>query len=190
MMAQQEEDKKDDGLVIALGSGSAIKKKCVDDTFGGKATVIGLKFASGIPEQPVGKEQTKEGAEYRAKKAQEMKPDAMIWIGIENGMYREVPEDAKDASPFDYWFDVGCIVVMWKNEKNEVIQDCVWSETLAIPVESAEMCLTKDGKAAQNAGNLTWSPLKDPHRELTTGPKPRAVFLSETLQKWRASSTF
>ena len=37
----------------------------------------------------MGKEETQNGAEYRARKAQELQPDASVWIGIENGMYRE-----------------------------------------------------------------------------------------------------
>eukprot|EP01083_Nonionella_stella_P162190 532231_1 len=196
-MAQAEEKKVESPnndsqgkIIIALGSGSAIKKKVVEDTFDSKATVLPLRFASGVPEQPVGKKQTMEGALHRANKAKELQPDASIYIGMENGMYREEQQDNDASDIFDHWFDIGCIVIIYKNEKNELVEDIVWSDALPIPVKSTKECLTKDGKAAKNDGNYTWSPLKDPHSELTNGKRPRKMWLLEAMQKWKAKSIF
>eukprot|EP01083_Nonionella_stella_P287309 977936_1 len=135
--AQSTDSNSQGKIVIALGSGSYIKKKVVEDTFDSKATVIPLRFASGVPEQPVGKKQTMEGALFRANKAKELQPDASIYIGMENGMYREEPQnnDAnnnKTTDIFDHWFDIGCIVIIYKNEKNELVEDVVWSDALPI----------------------------------------------------------
>eukprot|EP01084_Bolivina_argentea_P130654 230634_1 len=196
-MSQLIEEKKDksdnnsdknDKLIIALGSSSYIKKKVVEETFSkNKCTIFGLKFPSGVPEQPVGKKQTQQGAKYRADKAKELKPNAFIWIGIENGMYRQPPmqQNDKQTNIFDYWFDVGCIVIIYKNKNNELIEDVIWSDSLPIPIDAAKECLTEDGKAAKYNGNYTWSPLKDPHYELTNGKRPRKLWLLESLKKWK-----
>ena len=63
----------DTKIVIALGSSSYIKKKVVEEAFDKikNVEIIGLKFPSGVPEQPVGKEQTQKGAQYRADKAKD-----------------------------------------------------------------------------------------------------------------------
>ena len=196
MAAEEKKVESQSKMIVALGSSSYIKKKVVEETFGVKnAEIIGLKFPSGVPEQPVGKEQTQKGAQYRADKAMELQPNAKIWVGIENGMYRDdtnkdKDEDDKDIQ-FKYWFDIGCIVIMYKNpENNELLKDVVWSDSLAIPIENTKLCLTLDGKAAKFDGNYTWSPLKDPHNELTQGKKPRKVWLLEAMQKWKETSIF
>ena len=158
-----------------------------------------MGFKSGVQEQPVGKEQTEEGAQYRADKAKELKPDCDCWIGIENGMYREVPKEINDnnnnnkkVTVFDYWFDIGCIVIIYKDPTNDnkLKTDVIWSDSLAIPVENCRECLTNDGKQAKYNGNYTWSPLKDPHEKLTNGKKPRKIWLLEAMQKWKAQSIF
>eukprot|EP00483_Globobulimina_turgida_P004442 UN04451 len=187
LVEEKKEDKnKNEELIIVLGSSSYIKKKVIEETFGKQCTVISLKFASGVPEQPVGKQQTKQGAKYRANKAKELKPNACIWIGIENGMYR----DASGIDIFDHWFDIGCIVIIYKNGNNELMEDVIWSDSLAIPIKATKECLMENGKSAKNNGNYTWSPLKDPHYELTNGKKPRKIWLLEAMKKWKHDSIF
>eukprot|EP00485_Elphidium_margaritaceum_P015710 CAMPEP_0202733030 /NCGR_PEP_ID=MMETSP1385-20130828/187963_1 /ASSEMBLY_ACC=CAM_ASM_000861 /TAXON_ID=933848 /ORGANISM="Elphidium margaritaceum" /LENGTH=209 /DNA_ID=CAMNT_0049399357 /DNA_START=27 /DNA_END=656 /DNA_ORIENTATION=- len=184
-------------LLIALGSSSAIKQKVVKETFASKnVEVVGLSFASGVPEQPVGKAETQKGAQFRAEKAKELKPDASVWIGIENGMYRQTPDDHQannqdNEEVFKYWFDVGCIFIIYKDDKNDQLQtDVCWSDSLPIPIENTKDCLEKDGKSAKNNGNHTWSPLKDPHSELTNGKRPRKMWLLDAMKKWKESSIF
>ena len=76
------------------------------------------------------------------------------------------------------------------HHNDELITQVLWSDTLEIPIENTKECLTADGKGAKYDGNYTWSPLKDPHYELTQGKKPRKIWLLETMQKWRENNKF
>jgi len=73
------------GLKIAVGSGSAIKKAAAETIFP-EFTVVTFGASSCVSEQPVGDEETERGAYNRAKATTEQFPNAVAWIGIENGM--------------------------------------------------------------------------------------------------------
>ena len=45
----------------------------------------GLSIPSGVPDQPIGSEETYQGAFNRAKGAQKERPEAAFWVGIEGG---------------------------------------------------------------------------------------------------------
>jgi inosine/xanthosine triphosphatase len=51
-----------------------------------KFTISGVSAASGVPDQPMGEEETLEGAENRADNVSKMSKDADYWIGIEGGL--------------------------------------------------------------------------------------------------------
>jgi len=46
----------------------------------------GVSAASGVPDQPVGDEETLAGARNRALGAREKKPEAQFWVGMEGGI--------------------------------------------------------------------------------------------------------
>jgi inosine/xanthosine triphosphatase len=47
--------------------------------------VIGIESESGVPDQPMGEEETRQGAENRVAFIQEKIKDAEYWVGIEGG---------------------------------------------------------------------------------------------------------
>jgi inosine/xanthosine triphosphatase len=51
--------------------------------------VEGLSVPSGVPDQPVGHEETIEGARNRTRNAQKAMPKADFWIGIEGGIVKQ-----------------------------------------------------------------------------------------------------
>lgn len=175
---------------IAIGTTSLIKKKAVQESIGDCSTIYCLKFPSNVCEQPVGKEETQRGAEYRANQAKELKPECEMWIGIENGMYHKSLETQTNDEIFNNWFDIGCIVLKYKTEHKECKTDVIWTKELAIPVNACRECLNENGTKAKYDGNHTWSPLKDPHSEITNGKKPRKEWLKEAIVSWRKTSIF
>jgi inosine/xanthosine triphosphatase len=78
-------------LRIAIASGNPVKRRatleaaCValgrDDI-----TAAAVEVASGVPEQPVGDDQTLLGARNRAAGARAIMPDADLWVGLEGGV--------------------------------------------------------------------------------------------------------
>jgi len=168
-------------MIISVGSGSAIKRKAVASVWP-QAKIICYPVPSEIPEQPVGEEQTLQGAKNRARNALKeslkdyVKPSFVV--GIENGMWlvpapENIPDDEKCKYRFDFskkkcWVDGAAIVLMDSNYK---LIDTLFSETIFIP-EVHEM-----------GPDSMWSNLKDPH-SVVTG-KPRSQYLAETLAKMK-----
>ena len=78
---------------IALGSTSEIKLNAVKEVFPHyEITTISCK--SGVPSQPVGKEQTQCGARNRSRAALDsVGGDCEFAVGIENGMWEEKDEN-------------------------------------------------------------------------------------------------
>ncbi len=72
--------------------------------------VIGVKVASGIPDQPRGYNQTIEGATNRAKRALAEVPDADYGVGEEGGM-----QEMELGNKQTQWFETGWCVVVDKN---------------------------------------------------------------------------
>lgn len=68
-------------------------------------TTDGVSAASGVPDQPMGEEETLKGAENRAENVSKISEDADYWIGIEGGL----KETAKGMEAFAW------IVVKSKN---------------------------------------------------------------------------
>lgn len=147
--------------IVVLGSTSPIKLEAVRGAFTGELYSFATCDAKSlVPEQPVGKVQTREGATNRCNAAKlyaaSLPPrdnNSVISIGIENGMWQ-----AFDGR----WVDGACIVMM----KNGVYHEC-WSETIDIPPDHPK------------GEHGMWSAWKDPHIRLCG--KSRAQILKEAL---------
>ncbi|MDI3476140.1 MAG: inosine/xanthosine triphosphatase [Thermococcaceae archaeon] len=80
-------------MKVAVGSTNPAKVEAVREVFQGiygEVEVIPIEVDSGVPDQPIGLEETIKGAINRAKQAIE-KTDADFGVGIEAGLY-PVPE--------------------------------------------------------------------------------------------------
>jgi len=182
-------------VLIGLGSQSPLKTKAVQKGFSGVdgAVVQGCSASSGVSDQPCGITETLLGANNRAKEAQKLIPDADIIIAIENGMvyghHKSEPDETSDESqkPFiggcpseSGWTDVAAIVIL--TPKMEEKHHVVWSDHIAIPSDAVKHCLpssgTEDAKQGKEVKAMdTWSPLKDPHSDLTGCQKNKHNFL-------------
>lgn len=67
--AQEDEERNKRKIKVAIGSTSWLKKKAVERAFP-NTTVVNVECQSAVPPQPVGKEQTTQGARNRCDKAQ------------------------------------------------------------------------------------------------------------------------
>ena len=74
-------------MLIIVGTTSTLKLSAAQAAFQ-YATIEGVKTASGVPEQPL-EEQTEQGAYNRLREAKRLKPDADMYVGIENGIFFE-----------------------------------------------------------------------------------------------------
>jgi len=167
--------KPDPNMLIVLGSTSPLKLRAVQRAFAPLAAVCrGCDVKSGVSDQPCGQKETLTGARNRATRSRETTPEAKLWVGIENGMLPIGEMSEECANVKSGWVDVACIVIV--SPSSEYL---LWSDALAIPKEALPSCLDKHGRAFD-----VWSPLKDPHRQLTSGLRPRDQFLEETLSTW------
>ena len=152
---------------ILLGTASPLKIEAVQLSYP-NATVKGINFPSIVSEQPVGKEESQEGAQYRAEEARRREPGHDLYFGIENGMYNKTGNNNDVAN----WVDIGCVVII---DARTNTTEVLWSEELPIPEKKVKKAI-KDGKAVR-----TWSMLKDPHAKLSG--KTRKLWLHETIEK-------
>lgn len=81
---------------LALGTKSALKiqatEKAVLDFFGGPLLkVVGVQAISGVPEQPVGMDETARGSMNRARGASKIVKYARFALGIESGLIDTTP---------------------------------------------------------------------------------------------------
>jgi non-canonical (house-cleaning) NTP pyrophosphatase len=168
-----------DCVVVALGSGSAIKIEATKTAFAALLAAGQLRLepvidaVSGVRPQPVGKSETVSGARNRALCAARRCSQARFAIGIENGMWEEEagrPETLADAA------FVVCLTVARKAGGDDfVVEEEVveLSDSLSIPP-------VRPFPVGQNG---EWSMLKDPHGVLTNGLRPRKSFLISPLER-------
>ena len=76
---------------LIVASTNPVKIETVKNGFtrmfpGEKFKINGVSAKSGVPDQPIGEEQTITGAENRAENASKINGDADYWIGIEGGL--------------------------------------------------------------------------------------------------------
>jgi non-canonical (house-cleaning) NTP pyrophosphatase len=72
---------------IALGTQSALKVDAANRAFVGRA-IHAYDVPTGVPEQPIGMAETKQGAMNRARAALAEDPQAEVGVGVESGMWR------------------------------------------------------------------------------------------------------
>lgn len=92
---------------IAVGSTNPVKLAAVEEEVAGflsQVEVVGVEIDSGVKEQPMSDEETRRGAEERARKARE-KVAADVGIGLEGGVYKHKGE---------VWNTVWCVVTSSK----------------------------------------------------------------------------
>ncbi len=190
---------------IALGTSSALKLGALKAVFGSQYNILTADVKSGVSDQPIGRAETVLGATNRAERAyalQKQRGFSPKWsIGIENGMIEADLTASNLSGPGSRWVDIAAIVIIkptllpshiemtttspttgveYSRQEDVVIIEkfVAWSDTLAIPVEWSNYAL-----ANRDVG-MTYTPLKDPHSQLTQGKKPRQKFLEEALAKF------
>lgn len=89
-----------DKELIIVGSKNPVKINSTEDAFTLAFSkgfhINGVSAASGVPDQPMGDEETLEGAKNRALNAKRTFPEANYWVGIEGGLH----EDPNGMSAF------------------------------------------------------------------------------------------
>lgn len=139
-------------LRFAIGSTSDIKRNALAQSFPG-CIIYPIDCPSRVPEQPIGKEQTLQGARNRAMGALAECAEPIDWaVGIESGMW-----DGKD----------GAAIVLIKVPTGET--KIAWSEELQIP----------ENHPPGPSGR--WSKWKDPHSMIVN--RSRADFISDAIKK-------
>ncbi len=101
-------------MKIAVGSKNPVKIASVKEAFElvwpeEKIEVVGIEVSSGVSSQPMGDEETIQGAINRAQKALDL-TDADFGVGPEGGL-QQVGEK---------WFDTGWIVILRKDGKKGI----------------------------------------------------------------------
>lgn len=166
--------KRRDKINIVLGSTSshkldAVRKAC--ERLGITASVSGVKTSSGQNAQPLGFEETFNGALTRAISARAQK-DAMA-VGIENGIFRFCGQ--KVAS-----FDIAVIVLITTDNRHIVTT----SAGMVFPEEYVKIAETQGFESstvgAVIAGFFGSDPA-DPHSILTKGKVSRETILIDAL---------
>jgi non-canonical (house-cleaning) NTP pyrophosphatase len=162
-------------LKVVVGSTSELKLTAVRDSFVGiSAEVVGCRAPSGIAEQPEGVPETYLGVNNRLEKAQELIPDADIYIAIESGVYL-----AKDT-----WYDWA--IVLLASPKFE-IREMAETESTMMPTHFVNLTLNRPGGFQTNTvGQVMHEEnsnviADDPHRYIAG--ISRGVLLERAVKK-------
>ena len=102
---------------------------------------------------------------YRAESAKKAHIDCDLWIGIENGIFKEG----------EVWMDAASIVVIGNQKRfgNEQ-RWSFWSDSIQVDHDM------------QKGRNGEWSILKDPHFVVTKGKRGRIDFIADALIQWKS----
>ncbi|MFV0592597.1 MAG: inosine/xanthosine triphosphatase [Draconibacterium sp.] len=79
-------------MKIIVASKNPVKINATVEGFGAfydEVSAEGVSVESGVPDQPMSDEETREGARNRVVNARNLFPEADYWIGIEGGLHRE-----------------------------------------------------------------------------------------------------
>lgn len=162
---------------IVLGSTNAYKLEAVRkacERFGMNASVSGVKTSSGQNEQPVGFEETFNGALTRARLARVQDIDA-VSIGIESGIFRFRFNGGMFIS-----IDVAVIVLITPNNRQIVTT----SAGIVFPEDCVEIAESRGFKLT-SVGSVIVEKFRgdpaDPHSTLTNGRLSRETILTDAL---------
>ena len=166
---------------VLLASKSAVKQAAVREAFPAGCFLLCEAADSGVPSQPVGKEETLQGARNRLagalamrKRKQQKKKDAKrtvdFAVAIENGIWEN-----QDG----LWEDAAAVIVYDNRNDTEQVG---WSDALVIcstphcrkPCAHPDIPPGPDGE---------WSALKDPHAVFG---RPRQDYLAALLRQMLA----
>ena len=80
-------------MKIVVASRNPVKLEAAASAFGltfpgQQIEVTGVVVESGVPDQPVGDDETRRGAWARTRNARSQSPDADFWVGLEGGIER------------------------------------------------------------------------------------------------------
>ncbi len=160
-------------MLIILSSQSAVKIQAVKEACAAlniEAEVIGVKAASGVPEQPMNVE-TAQGAWNRIMSARKINPDGNLYLSIENGIFE------KDGGYYDK------AVIAAQTSKG--VKFTAFSDGVQFPAACVEEARQRGfdkvtvGKVMAEKGIVAQH--DDPHLTLTG--KSRAEFLRETVTR-------
>lgn len=157
--------------VIVIGSTNQLKMAAVVNALqvvGRREQVVCIDIPSAVAEQPVGLAETLRGAQYRAVEAMKGNGDAILAIGIENGL-RQKGDDWED------W----AVINLLKTSGESII---IHTEAVAMPAEIVGQAVSQGmtaGKvlAVQNSIAVA----QDPHSFLTGGQRSRLEILQAAI---------
>ena len=159
--------------LIVVGTTNKLKVEAIASCYDSDIYLIhGLKeFKSSVSEYPVGKNETYQGALYRAKYAYTQYPNADLCIGVESGFLYENC-DTIPIQQVDVVNVIVSIVILSKNVNSKQFNEIsLWSEILQCPITSQQRYdqianpiknLKKqyNDKSNQNEKNMTKNKLK------------------------------
>jgi len=94
---EKEEEAVEEDRNIFVGTENAVKLRAVREIFP-DYKVVGCKgVQSGVSSQPIGLEETIQGAKNRALACMKQQPNACVWIGLENGLIEYQPSTFHDV---------------------------------------------------------------------------------------------
>jgi inosine/xanthosine triphosphatase len=146
-----------DKLLILVGSKNPVKISCTEEAFtrafNRSFLVEGINAASGVPDQPIGDEETLLGAKNRAYNSREVFPEAHYWIGIEGGL------DEDDNGMFAFAW----IFILDRNSKTSR------SKTGTFYLPPAVTKLVKDGMELGKADDVVFATSNSKHQGGSVG---------------------
>mgnify|MGYP001251728750 CR=1 FL=1 len=160
-------------MKVVVGSKSKIKLQVVEQVFTKEFSeslieVAGCHAESGVSDQPMGLEETKEGAKNRALHSKEQIPEADYWVGIEGGLV------AVDSN----LYCVAWMCIISKQEKMSLSH----TASFLIPSEVAKKI--KSGQELSDAANEVLgseSSNRDTIGILTDGEITRVEYYTQAL---------
>jgi len=159
--------------VVVVASGGELKAAAVADAvlefWGPGVAIESNPVPSGVSEQPMGLEETRRGAEHRLSTVQANRPDADLWVAIENGVI-----------PFgDHHLDLAVVLVAQDVAGPVGVATSTGVGVATAIVDQAVARGTTIGDVI--AGRCGVGDGKDPHAELTAGLRTRRQLLKEAV---------
>lgn len=162
--------------ICYIASTSPIKIAALQATLGSEVTVVGRKAASGVPEQPVGIEQTTQGlrnrleALRRALEDEGVEPD--FFAACENGIV---------SDGCGHWIDIGTVVI-----ERDGQEAYAWTAGVQMPTNYVFQA-SRRGFATTTASSVMAEQVgipqagTDPHAYLTGGYVSRQDLLAQAF---------